>query len=196
MKKSILTIITGLGFALIANAQITNKGTITLGGNVSYNHQKVVNADGNTQTYSILPNIGYFLHNNFALGLGLGYAGTTVKNASDNKAVSGEFAVAPYARYYAGKANVKFFGQLSIPMGWGTNKSGDTKTGTTEHYGVALSPGVVFFPNSKVGVEFSVSGLHYEYSSDKPKNGTKVEVNQFGLDANFLKPSIGIKFYL
>lgn len=104
--------------------------------------------------------------------------------------------MAPYARYYAGKANVKFFGQLSIPMGWGTNKSDGIKTGTTERYGVALSPGFAFFPNSKIGIEFSVLGLHYEYSSDKPKSGTKVEVNQFGLDANSLKPSIGINFYL
>ena len=196
MKKSILIMTTALGFAFMANAQSTNKGTITLGGNVSYNYQKVVDANGNTQAYSILPGIGYFIKNNFTAGFNLGYAGTTAENESDNKTVSGEFALAPYARFYTGTSNVKFFGQLSIPMGWGTNKSGGTKTRTTERYGAALSPGVVFFPNNKVGIEFSVLGLHYQYSSQKQKNGSKIEVNQFGLYANSLKPSIGINFYL
>ena len=195
MKKSILTMITGLGMALIANAQSTNKGNITLGGNLSYNYQKIVDVDGNTQTYSILPNVGYFVQKNFAVGLGFGYAGKTEKDASDIKTISGEFSVAPYARYYSGNANVKFFGQLSVPLGWGTNKAGGSKTGTTERYGVALSPGVVYFPSSRVGIEFSVLGLHYEYTSNKSREGAKVKTNEFGLDANSLAPSIGVNFY-
>lgn len=195
MKKSILTLIAGLGLAMTANAQSTDKGTILLGGNASYNFQKVVDIPGNTQVYSVLPHVGYFLQDHFAIGLGFGYAGKTQKDTKGIKTVSEAFAVSPYVRYYAGSGNVKFFGQLSAPMEWGTSKTGGSKTGTNERYGGALSPGVVFFPGNKVGIEFSVLGLHYDYHSYKPKGEEQVEAIAFGLDANSLKPSIGINFH-
>lgn len=187
--------IAGLGFVGLASAQTTDRGTFITGGNVQYNYQKTVDVDGNIQDYAILPNVGYFVQDNLAVGLGFGYAGKTEEDADKIKSVNGEFTVAPYARLYKGNGNVKFFGQLAAPMGWGTNKVDGTKTGTTERYGVALSPGIAYFPTNKLGIEFSVQGLHYQYSAVKPENGTKVEVNEFGLNANSLKPTIGVNFY-
>lgn len=195
MKKILLTMIAGLGIAGLATAQTTDKGTFITGGNVSYNYQKVVDRDGNVQDYSILPNVGYFVQDNLAVGLAVGYTDTTKEDSDKIKNVSGEFTVAPYARLYKGDGNIKFFGQLAVPMGWGTNKVDGTKTGTVENYGVALSPGIAYFPTNKLGIEFSVQGLHYQYSAVKPENGTKVEMNEFGLNVNSLKPTIGINFY-
>ncbi|MFC3196503.1 outer membrane beta-barrel protein [Parapedobacter deserti] len=195
MKKLFLTMMAGLGVTMAVNAQSTDKGTVIVGGNVSYDYKKVVDVDGNTQHYAILPHVGYFVQNNFALGLGLGYSGETTKSAADVKTSLGEFAVAPYARYYKGDGNVKLFGQLAAPMAWGTQHVDGDKTGTTERYGAALSPGIAYFPSSRLGIELSVRGLYYEYSSQKPEGGSKVGVNEFGLNANSLAPSIGINFY-
>lgn len=187
--------IAGLGFGLVVNAQSTDKGQVLVGGNASYNYSKVVDVNGNNQTYSIIPQVGYFVKDNLALGLGIGYSGATQIDAQDVKSITGEFAIAPFARQYAGSGNVKFFGQLSVPMDWGNSKVGGQEVGTAERYGVALSPGVAYFPTNKLGVEFSVNGLYYEYSSLTPTNGTKVGTNTFGLNANSWAPSIGVNFY-
>lgn len=195
MKKLFLTMIAGLGFTMMVNAQSTDKGTIILGGNVSYDYLNVVDVDGNQQSYSILPNIGYFVNDNFALGLGFGYRGVSETNTMDIKTTTGEFVVSPYARYYKGEGPVKFFGQVSVPMGWGSEKYDGDKTGTTERYGAAVSPGIAYFPTNKIGIELSVRGLYYEYASAKPENGEKVGVNTFGLNVNSFTPSLGVKFH-
>lgn len=195
MKKIVLTLIAGLGFVGLTNAQTTDKGTFITGGNVSYNYQKVVDADGNIQDYSILPNVGYFVKDDFAIGLSLGYSGTSEEDSDKIKTTNGEFRLAPYARLYKGDGKVKFFGQLAVPMGWGTSKFDGTKTGTTESYGINLSPGIAYFPSNKLSIEFSVQGLHYQYSAVKPEQGNKIEVNEFGLNANSLKPTIGVNFH-
>lgn len=195
MKKLFLTMLTGLAVTLGVNAQSTDKGTVILGGNISYDFSKTIDVDGNKQHYAILPHIGYFVQDNFALGLGLGYAGETTKSPSDIKTSLGEFAISPYARYFKGDGPVKFFGQLAVPMAWGTHHVDGNKTGSTERYGVALSPGIAYFPTNKLGIEFSVRGLYYQYSSEKPESGTKIGVNEFGLNANSLTPTIGVSFY-
>jgi len=195
MRKLFLTMMTGLGFAVAVNAQ-TDKGNMMFGGNAAYDYSKVVDVDGNTQKYTIMPQVGFFVQDNFALGLGFGYSGTTEKSASDIKSTVGEFAVAPFARLYKGEGPVKFFGQLSVPMGWGTSKVDDNKTGTTQRYGAAVSPGIAYFPSNRLGIELSVKGLYFENTSRKPEGGSKVSANAFGLDANSLAPSIGVSFYL
>lgn len=195
MKKVLLTMIAGLGFGLVVNAQSTDKGAVMLGGNVSYEYSNVVDVDGNTQTYSIIPQVGYFVKDNLAIGLGIGYLGGTEVDTQDIKSTLGEFTAAPFVRQYAGQGPVKFFGQLSVPMGWGNAKVDGTEIGTSERYGVAISPGLAYFPSSKIGIELSVKGLHYEYSSIDATNGGDLATNSFGLNANSWAPSIGVNFY-
>ena len=194
MRKLFLTMMTGLGFAVMANAQ-TDKGHVMLGGNAAYDYSKVVEVDGHTQQYTIMPQVGFFVQDNFALGLGVGYSGSTEKNAMDIKSTVGEFAVSPFARLYKGEGPVKFFGQLSVPMGWGTSKVDGDKTGTTERYGAAVSPGIAFFPTERLGIELSVKGLYYEHTAIKPEVGPSAKANEFGLNVNSLLPTVGVNFF-
>ena len=194
MRKLFLTMMTGLGFAVMANAQ-TDKGNVMLGGNAAYDYSKVVDVDGHTQQYTIMPQVGFFVQDNFALGLGVGYSGSTEENAMDIKSTVGEFAVSPFARLYKGEGPVKFFGQLSVPMGWGTSKVDGDKTGTTERYGAAVSPGIAFFPTERLGIELSVKGLYYEHTAIKPEAGPSAKANEFGLNVNSLLPTVGVNFF-
>ena len=194
MKKVFLTMMTGLGFAVAVNAQ-TDKGNVMLGGQAAYDYEKTVDVDGNTQNYTIMPQLGFFVEDNFALGLGLGYSGSTTKSPSDIKSTSGDFAVSPFARLYKGEGPVKFFGQLSVPMSWGTRKVDGDKTGTTERYGAAVSPGIAYFPTSRLGIELSVKGLYYEHVAVKPESGSNTKRNEFGLNVNSLQPSLGVNFF-
>lgn len=172
----------------------TEKGKWMVGGNASYDLEKVQDVDGNKQSYAIQPTVGFFIQDNLALGLGLGYAGNFEKSSTGLETTSGEFTLMPFARMYKGDGNFKFFSQLGVPMAWGTDKVDGDKINTTESYGVAISPGVAYFPTERLGIEFSVKGLYYEYSSVKPEGGSKVGLNQFGLNANSFSPSIGITF--
>src|SRR5690606_15534099 len=144
MKKLFLTLSAAIAVTFAANAQ-TEKGKTILGGNVGYDYSKVKDTDGSIQSFSILPNVGFFVKDNVALGLGFGYSGGQTDDGSD-KTKTGEFSVAPFARLYKGDGNFKFFGQLAVPMGWGTSKVNDTKLGTSERYGVELAPGFAYFP--------------------------------------------------
>lgn len=193
MKKLFLTLSAAVAVTFAANAQ-TEKGKTILGGTVGYDYTKVKDVDGSDQSFSIVPNVGVFVSDNIAVGLGFGYQWSQDDDGTDKDKV-GAFQAAPFARLYKGDGNFKFFGQLSVPMSWGTAKTNDTKVATTANYGAELSPGFAFFPTDKIGIEFSVRGLYYENSSYKPEGGEKTSANRFGLNADSFAPKIGIQFY-
>ena len=197
MKKVLLTLSAAVALTFAANAQ-TEKGKVILGGNVSYDYSKVKGSDVESHTLGIVPSVGYFVNDNFAVGTGVGYM--YEKNSATAAFFGGEtvneFSVAPFARLYKGDGNFKFFGQLSVPMGWGTGKNGDgDKLGSINRYGVQLAPGFAYFPTEKIGIELSVKGLYYENTTTKPEGAGKTTSNTFGLNANSLAPRIGVQFY-
>ena len=199
MKKILLSLVAVAALTFGANAQ-TEKGKIILGGNVSFNSTKVDGASKADVNFSVVPSVGYFVGNNFAIGTGVGY--DYDKSVSEGAQV-GAFKVAPFGRYYVNlNDQFKFFGQLSVPLAFGTLKdveaNGDTgsKLGTTTSIGVNVAPGFAFFPNKKIGIEFSVNGLGYENFSFKQEGtGNKVKSNSFGLEADTFAPKLGVQFY-
>jgi outer membrane protein len=199
MKKLLLSLVAVAAITFGANAQ-TEKGKIILGGNLGFNSTKVDGAAKADVNFSVVPSVGFFVGNNFAVGTGVGYNyNKSVSSRNQNEA----FEVAPFGRYYVNLTDqFKFFGQLSVPLAFGTvkdvNANGDTgaKLGTTTSIGVNVAPGFAFFPNKKVGIEFSVNGLGYENFTTKAEiNGAKVKTNSFGLDANTFAPKLGVQFY-
>lgn len=195
MKKLFLTLTAAVALTFAANAQ-TEKGKLFLGGSVGYNYDKVNGTEHSTQDFNIVPNVGYFINDNFAIGTGIGYRYGQYYNGQDLKVKEGAFVVAPFARAYKGNEMFKFFGQLSVPMAWGNTKVDGTKVSTTASYGVQLSPGLAFFPHKNVGIELSVRGLYY--GNDRVKSevtGAKTINNSFGLASDFFAPQLGVQFY-
>jgi len=195
MKKLFLTLTAAVALTFAAKAQ-TEKGNLFLGGSVGYEYQKFNGSDHSTQGFSVIPNIGYFINDNFAIGTGVGYSyGQSYTDDVKNQ-VQG-FHVAPFARLYkGGNDTFKFFGQLSVPMAWGSMKLDGEKVATTADYGVQLSPGVAFFPHKNVGIELSVQGLYYGHNQIKVEDtGAKTNSNSFGLASDFFAPQLGVQFY-
>ena len=196
MKKILLTLsaVAVLGFA--ANAQ-TEKGKFMLGGQVNYDGHNVKDSDFKINSLSIVPNVGYFVADNIAVGLGLGYQWTKAENNENSSETGSAFQLAPFGRMYSNNAGpVKFFGQLSVPMSWGERKINDDKVSTISNYGVELAPGLAFFPTSNIGIEFKVKGLYFQSSTDKAE-ATDIETttNSYGLNANSLAPTVGVTFH-
>ncbi|MES3017366.1 MAG: outer membrane beta-barrel protein [Bacteroidota bacterium] len=204
MKKLILSLTAVVAIALSANAQ-TEKGKWILGGTASYESVKS-DASGAkaSQTLSVIPNLGYFVSDNFALGTGVGYtySKTGVASATgQNEAI----AVRPFGRYYVGLSDqFKFFGQAAVPLSFGTVKSVDAsgnsgaKVGSSTSVGVALSPGFAYFPTKKIGIEFAFNGLSYNDYSVEDAGGNDVAgagSERFSIGTNFFTPQIGIQFH-
>ncbi|WP_131539927.1 outer membrane beta-barrel protein [Pedobacter nototheniae] len=199
MKKLLLSLVAVAGLVYGANAQ-TEKGKVILGGNVGFNTSKVDGANKADVSFSVVPQAGYFVANNFAIGTGVGY---TYNKEVSRLRQTGAFEVAPFGRYYVNLSDqFKFFGQLSVPMAFGTVKAvdanGDTgaKVGTSTSIGVNVAPGFAFFPTKRIGIEVSVNGLGYEnYSVKAEATGAKVKTNSFGLEANTFAPKLGVMFH-
>uniref|UniRef100_A0AAU6WMM7 Outer membrane protein beta-barrel domain-containing protein n=1 Tax=Chryseobacterium endophyticum TaxID=1854762 RepID=A0AAU6WMM7_9FLAO len=56
----------------LSNAQIA-AGTTYLSGSVGYSQEETNNGNNKTENFNVLPTVGYFVSNNFAIGLGIGY---------------------------------------------------------------------------------------------------------------------------
>jgi hypothetical protein len=199
MKKLLLSLVAVAGLVYGANAQ-TEKGKVILGGNVGFNSTKVEGAAKSDISFSVIPSVGYFVGNNFAIGTGVGYTyNKQVSDLTQNEA----FVVSPFGRYYVGLSDqFKFFGQLSVPMAFGSNKvvaaNGDTgaKVASTTSIGVNVAPGFAFFPTKRIGIEVSVNGLGYtNFTAKNEANGAKLKTNSFGLEADTFAPKLGVMFH-
>ena len=204
MKKLVLSIALLSGLAFASQAQ-TEKGKIIVGGTASYTSSKS-DADGAkaAENLSLVPNIGYFVANNIAVGTGVGYNYSKVDYASSS-GQNEAFVVSPFGRYYVDLGEkFKFFGQASVPMAFGTVKAtesnGDTgsKTGTSTSIGVAVSPGFAYFPTKKIGIEFAFQGASYESYKVKDGNDNDLEGagrETFAIGTSFFTPKIGVQFH-
>lgn len=201
MKKLLLSLVAVSALAFSTQAQ-TEKGKIIVGGNATFNTNKS-DADGakSNTSFKIVPSVGYFVSDNIAVGTGVGYSYDKQVGKFENQA----FVVSPFGRYYANLSeSFKFFGQLSVPMEFGTAKAVDAagkvgeKVGTSTNIGVALSPGFAFYPTKRIGIEFGINGLSYNNTRYENGDGNKIKgagSDSFDLGANFFKPNLGIQFH-
>ncbi len=204
MKKLILSVIALSGLTLASYAQ-TEKGKYILGGTASYETSKTdaVNAKS-SENLNIVPNLGYFVSDDFAIGTGIGYSYSKTAVASPT-GINNAVIVSPFGRYYAGLSDqFKFFGQASVPMAFGNVKAVDTngdagaKAGTSTSIGVALSPGFAYFPTKKLGIEFALKGISYNSYKVKDANDNDVVGagrEDFSFGTNFFAPQIGVQFH-
>lgn len=227
--KKLLTLAALCASVWTVNAQ-TEKGKLLIGGNIGYSNSKsssrnaqieqLIGEDSvKTISYSVAVNAGYFIRDNFAIGMGIGYShiksnlnGTVYYNDLQIPSplfYSGEsksdlFFLNPFARYYVGLAdNFKFFGQVSVPISSGTQKqSGAANPGNyqeykTTSYGVSIQPGLAFFPSKRISLELSSNGLDYAHRQLKNKRtDEKTTSNSFSFGLSTFAPRLGIVFYL
>lgn len=204
MKKIFLSIALLGGVIFTSQAQ-TDKGQFIVGGNIHYSTSKsdADNAKA-SHSFSIVPNVGYFVDNNIAVGTGIGYQSAKSSNPG-TYGKSEAFVISPFGRYYVPIADkFQFFGQLSVPMAFGTTKATDAdlkvgdKTGSSTSIGVALSPGFAYYPSKKIGIEFALNGASYNHYTLENADGDKIKgqgSEAFSIGTDFFSPSIGIQFH-
>jgi hypothetical protein len=225
MKKSflMLALLSGATTAVQAQSAIP-AGTIAIGGSLGYNsssNEQEYKLGSNTYTnesttsqFRFAPAVGYFLADNLAIGLNLGYTATSYKvtntgpgstnpNALD---ANTSLRVGPYVQYY--KMLSDQFGVLgTLGAGYQSRFTPSYSGGTantvieTKQNGfyAGLTPGVIFFPVPKFGISASIGSLGYDRVTEKRSDDSDGEArssSNFGASFGFDQLMFGGTFFL
>lgn len=216
MKKTLITLSLVLMSAIFVYGQ-TAQGTFYLGGSFNLGFGSTKYKTGSTSTdgpktfnFGINPKVGYFVSDNFSIGLGIGFDMQSVKTKNGNneeKVTTSSFYVGPGARYYIMPAkNMGFFFEGSLGVVFGSTKDEVTAGGTTttdklklSGFQVAVTPGLVIFVSDKVALEATFGGLVFSTQTQKTDNGDpehKTTNSNFGLEINPATFTFGVAVHL
>lgn len=227
MKKYLLIAIT-IFTITIAYSQ-TEKGKKLVGGQFNINGY---NGSSGTDWvsysrkgfgYQIVPSFGYFIKNNFAIGLNLNYGAsdssliTVIPNqipsilTIKNNTVS--YSAGGFARYYKKivdslffTANIAaFYSFQSSKQEYSNNNPNNIYSASsppvqeTQTKGItfAISPGLVYFMTPKLGITTSFSSIYYSNSSSQNISITDVnhnDVSNYGFNLSVTTFYLGINY--
>ena len=169
MKKIILS-------AIVAVCSLTANAQVWMGGSLGFDMTDYEGRDNNETVFSIAPEVGYSLNENWDVAVALSFASTTnalgVKDANVT-----EFAVNPYARYTFAKAG-QFGFFLDGGISFGSYKPKDVDA-TTSFY-IGIKPGVKFAATDKITFVAHLGSLGYKTVKDT------YNTFGFGVDNNTL----------
>lgn len=148
----------------------------------------------NTQ-WNISPSIGYFLLNNFTLGIGLDYTSSSETRSGEDKTKDADLLFGPFARLYFPFGDKAIF--LQSNFGFGNSSDNLTVGGVNQNINtnilaVGVGPGFTIFSDDGIGIEALVK---YNYARSKfdvdlagVKTSTTTKTNQIAL-------SLGLQIY-
>lgn len=194
MKKIILTVATIFAFGVVSaqEGEGFSKGDVFLSGSFNVGSKKF-SEDGNFKenSFSLAPKAGYFVSENIALGLGLGFSTSKIEENEGDEAVKvNTTSVMAFGRYYTTPAS-KFsvFGQLAFEYA-----SADFDVFKVNGIGVELAPGVSYFLNKSFAIEASWGALSYT-SAKADVTGAEASTGfEFGLDLDNINFGLLYKF--
>jgi len=212
MKNAFLLLTLLAATTSLAQAQTAiPAGTVSLGGGIGYSRHTTEdtynNISGGTYTsentynrFRITPAVGYFVADNLAIGLNLGYAISKDSDSDAQKETA--FQVGPYVQYY--KMLNEQFGLVGT-LGAGYQSSSAPSVSNNILYRfessgfyAGITPGIVFFPVPKFGISASIGGLTYDRITEKneadPTDKERTESN-FGANFGFEQLTFGGTFY-
>ena len=217
MWKKCLLIMIVITFPFIVFAQ--QKGDVVISGVISWettNNKSELNATSRTikgnREFQFVPEVHYFFHDNFSMGLGIGYVFQKIANGTDadwNTQFDklGMVALKSSMNYYL-KLGDNFY---YVPNFYARYRSGKYKykkdfetRGDPDFQVKGVNVGVLLFnfeykPSYRVGVIFNAGALEYSILSGKMNDEqdmiNKSTSRNLSLGLN-LEASIGFKFYL
>lgn len=166
--------------------------------------QNVTTNDANSTNFSVNPKIGYFLGNNFVLGLGMDYTfNRTSEPVSSADPALGEdtdsdsdLLFGPFSRYYvlAGD-DTGFFLELAFGFGSSVDEilfGEEEQTTSTNVLAASVGPGFTIFNSKGIGIEALVK---YNFA----RSSFDINFQQQTLETitwtNQIDISLGIQFY-
>jgi outer membrane autotransporter protein len=171
--------------ALVAMMTMTANAQVYVGGGIGF---QTSSNDGNSETtIKILPEIGYNLDENWAVGIAVGYGENQTK-INGVKVKNKVFEVAPYARYTfvkLDKINVFVDGTVDYAHA-------DADGLKSNSFGVGVKPGVAVNLNDKLSFVTHFGFLGYQY--DKLDVDGAKATNTFGFDLDGNNLTFGLYY--
>lgn len=189
MKKIILSIAALFVFTLTFAQEETvggfSKGDVLVGGGIMINSEK--DGDVTTTSFGIIPMVQYFVTDNIAAGLTVGYESHKVKTG--NISTDGNvFMVEANGRYvFTPKSRFSLFGQLGVSY-----SSMDFGLAKLSGVGVSVNPGIHFFLNEHFVLYGALGGL--EYTSVKADSPGAEAVTNVGFEFKIAKMDFGLAY--
>lgn len=199
MKKILLSAVAIMAFGF-ANAQDTPtkgfaKGDVFVSGSVGFGSEKTGELKSNV--FNISPKAGYFVTENIAVGVKLGYTSGKDTNQVGPGTVevkTNAFEAGAFGRYYFTPASqFSFFGELSA--GFNSSKSeiegvpGESKS---NGFNVGLAPGISYFVSNNIALEATFGLLGY--NTNKPDFDGAESTDTFNIGANLSDIRFGIVY--
>ncbi len=206
MQKNLYLVIVFIFAGFIANAQIT-KGSLLLGGNISFNTQNQAQPQGNPLTpqssvFIISPSIGKAIKDNLVAGFGLTWehaqssqddgSGTITKFKTDT------YGLGFFLREYRPLSS-RFSLFIQEGLGGNINTSGAQDTTSYRQYGVnlGLNPGIAYLASRKIQLEIAFQDLFsIDYQHYKAGTYTSSSFSAGIATPNLQNVSLGFKFLL
>ncbi|MBC3539596.1 hypothetical protein ACFSC6_18900 [Rufibacter sediminis] len=216
MKKTLI-ILSLCCISVLVQAQDFGKTLIT--GSIGYSTYKAEstissNSGSENSRFSFYPKIGFFVSPRVAVGLAAGLetysspqnVGIIVNGQYESITLdqkSRSYDVGPFVRVYqALGSKAAFFGQANAYYRYGKSEYEDAPnapglSSTSKGGGVNLSPGFVFFPTDKIGLEFTMGTIGYSQLKSESE-GSSAEYKSKSFDANLGLSSVtlGVSLYL
>jgi outer membrane protein len=176
----------------------TSSGTVAVGGGIRFTSvtQETGAQDSKTTQVLFRPNVGYFVANNFMVGVNLDLSSSKTKTGTGESKNSG-YNVGPFARYYMFTSNEKFafIGEAGLLFGSSkyTPTSGNEQKGSSVNF--YISPGFTYFLSEKWGLDFQLQGIEFS-STDPNKDVDNDKRNTITIGAEFFNPFLGFRYYI
>ena len=183
MKKIMMTL-AAIAVAATMNAQVY------VGGSLGFESQS---CDGNSETfYKIMPEIGYNLNEDWAVGVVLGYGESKEKDKVGRATITTDkekfFSINPYARYTFAK-----FDKINLFVDGGVEYAHYDNNGDKANaFSIGLKPGVAVNLNDKLSFVAHAGFLGY-INAKKDEEGAKA-LNTFGFDLDATNLSFGVYY--
>ncbi|HMO38634.1 MAG TPA: outer membrane beta-barrel protein [Saprospiraceae bacterium] len=209
MRRKTLLLAIALLMAAISGAQVTQSGNFVLGSTVGFStaSSKITQrAPGGSQSeqspYStqlnIAPSVGYFLFDNFSLGMRVDYTAARVEEVNNNYTENSDVLLGPFFRYYQPVTPGKDM-YLFAEAGFGFGNSRDVKrlsTGdqriNTNLFAFGVGPGITVVANNAIGLEaivkYNFARSEFDTQIAGVEANTTTRTNQVSI-------ALGLQFY-
>jgi hypothetical protein len=145
---------------------------------------------------NLSPSIGYFLMEDFALGIGLDYTYSYQRDGDNNRRTDSDFLFGPFMRYYLPvKEKMAFFGVLDFGFGNSSNENlllNGNESVSSNILAVGVGPGFTIISTNAIGLEtiFKYNFARSKFDTELAgiKTSTTTNTSQFDI-------SLGVQLY-
>jgi outer membrane protein W len=170
------------------------KGDCFISGSVGFSTQEDKNTDDKNTEFSVAPRFGYFVSNNIAVGVGIGFASSKDEDPTGVTFEQTAFMAGAFGRYYFKPANkFSMFGHLGVDYVTTKIKHLDPDL-TVNGFSAALSPGFNYWISNNLSLEATIGSLGF--SSAKPDvDGAKATTSfEFAVDLTDINFGLNLRF--